>query len=142
MPTSVDIYVDGSWMAGTTGYGLMVLSNDQPLYEAFGPVADADTEGSRQVAGELFAVGHALRWCKGQGVTTVKVYFDYYGIEKWATGEWKAKKNITQRYQQFVRTCGLRIQWVKVAAHTGNRWNEYVDQLAKLGAQGQRGSKP
>ena len=28
----------------------------------------------------------------GQGVKDITIIYDYYGIEKWATGEWKAKK--------------------------------------------------
>ncbi|MFQ9072177.1 MAG: hypothetical protein ACLR43_05120 [Faecalibacillus faecis] len=26
----------------------------------------------------------------------ISIYYDYEGIEKWVTGEWKAKKEITK----------------------------------------------
>jgi ribonuclease HI len=143
---TLKVYVDGSWMAGQVGYGLVILHNEQVIFEACGPVSEADSAGTRQVAGELFAVGHALRWCQKwcqqHPVITVEVYFDYYGIQKWATQEWKAKQPITQRYRDFVRSSGLNIRWHKVAAHTGERWNEYVDALAKRGAQGERYQGP
>lgn len=138
----VDIYVDGSWMAGSVGFGLVVLVDGEPRFEACGPIAEADTAGTRQVAGELFATGHALNWCKAQGYTQVHLHYDYYGIEKWATGAWKAKQPITQRYRDFVQGAGLRITWHKVVAHSGNRWNEHVDQLAKRGAGGERYQRP
>ena len=32
---------------------------------------------------------------------------------------------------EFVRKSGIRIHWQKVASHTGNRWNERADELAK-----------
>lgn len=132
------VYVDGSWVAGRVGYGLAVLVDETLVFEACGPIEETDTAGTRQVAGELFATGHALNWCKAQGISEVHVYFDYYGIEKWATGAWKAKQPLTQRYRDFVRGAGLQLYWHKVAAHTGNRWNEHVDQLAKRGAAGEK----
>ena len=60
--------------------------------------------------------------------------YDYEGIEHWVTGKWKAKQLLTQRYRDYVQKSGVSIQWVKVAAHTGDYWNEYVDQLAKQAA--------
>ncbi|MDX2063871.1 MAG: RNase H family protein [Bacteroidia bacterium] len=139
---SLSVYVDGSWVAGGVGYGLVILEGDTIRFEACGPISEADSAGTRQVAGELFAVGHALRWCKAQGIGQVGVYYDYYGIEKWATGEWKAKQPLTQRYREFVRGCGITIRWHKIEAHSGNRWNDYVDGLAKRGAAGERYQGP
>lgn len=137
---AVRVYVDGSCLmpGERVGYGAVVLLGVNPAYECCGPVTAEQAMGTRQVAGELFAVGHALNWCKAQGYPLVDVYYDYLGIEMWATGQWKAKQPLTQRYQQFVRRLPLRILWHKVASHTGDRWNDYADDLAKRGAQGEQ----
>jgi len=33
-----------------------------------------------------------------------------------------------------MRSCRIRIEWHKVDSHTGDRWNERADELAKKGA--------
>ena len=63
----------------------------------------------------------------------IYIYHDYEGIARWANGEWKANKEKTQAYQQFIKESREKIQiiFVKVAAHTGVKYNEQADQLAK-----------
>ena len=133
-----DLYVDGSDHLGRVGYGWVVLANGSELMRGSGPVPLDQVEGSRQVAGELMAVGHALRWCRGQGIAHVRIHYDYLGIEYWATGRWKAKKGITQRYAAFMQQIGIQFEFVKVKSHSGNPWNDVVDELARAAAQAQQ----
>jgi viroplasmin and RNaseH domain-containing protein len=132
--TGYEIYVDGSYINGATGYGLVILKDGRAVEELFGQVADTAANGTRQVAGELIAVEEALKWCQKNDVKAVSIFYDYLGIEKWATGAWKANQSLTQSYGKFVRASGIRIRWHKVASHTGNRWNDRADKLAKKGA--------
>ena len=55
------------------------------------------------------------------------------GIEKWATREWKAKKNVSTDYILLFDQVsnGIKVNFQKVKAHSGNEFNEIVDQLAK-----------
>ena len=129
----IEIYVDGSFIDGRVGYGLVILRDGVSAGEFSGSVENEEYLSARQVAGELFAVGKALQWCKINGEMSVTIYYDYTGIECWATGKWKAKLPLTQRYTAFVRSSGIRISWQKVAAHTGDFWNERADELAKQG---------
>ena len=50
---------------------------------------------------------------------------------RWAKGEWQAKSNIAKRYVAAAKPYLHRVSFEKVAAHTGVKWNELVDQLAK-----------
>ena len=61
------------------------------------------------------------------------IYYDYMGIEKWAIGEWKANKKLTQYYADKMAKYRklLPIVFMKVEAHTGDFYNEQADQLAK-----------
>ena len=129
-----EVYVDGSDINGATGYGLVILKYGRAVEELFGQVAVAAAGGTHQVAGELKAVEETLRWCQKNDVKEVSIFYDYLGIEKWATGAWKANQMLTQSYAKFVRASGVKIRWRKVASHTGNRWNDYADKLAKKGA--------
>jgi ribonuclease HI len=128
------MYVDGSYLNGATGFGAVILKDGAVVAELCGPVAAADVNGTRQVAGELRAVEEGLRWCHQHQVGEVEIFYDYYGVEKWATGAWKTNQPLTQSYARRVCESGVRTRWRKVAAHTGNRWNERADQLAKQGA--------
>ena len=134
MPGVYEIYVDGSFINGATGYGAVVLKNGKVVDELCGAVAASEVNNTRQVAGELIAVREALKWCGEHSITEVSIYYDYLGIEKWATGQWKTNQPLTQEYARFVRECPIKIRWHKVDSHTGNRWNDRADTLAKKGA--------
>ena len=127
------IYVDGSFLNDSAGYGAVILKNGQVFEEMSGPVSAAFTQDTRNIAGELVAAEKAIQWCQENSVKEVSIFYDYKGIEKWASGEWKTKNPLTRRYAEFVRDCGIDIQWHKVDSHTGNRWNERADELAKSG---------
>lgn len=132
--TEYQIYVDGSFLNDLVGYGLVILKNNQVVTELSGSVSDTFAQGTRNIAGELFAVEEAIGWCKQNGVREISIYYDYKGIEKWASGEWKAKIPLTRRYAEFVRKSQINIYWHKIAGHTGNKWNERADELAKAEA--------
>lgn len=128
-----EIYVDGSFARGTTGYGAVILKDGRVVEELFGGVDSAEVAGTHQIAGELAAVKEALKWCLQHSINEVSIYYDYLGIEKWAAGKWKTNQPLTQQYARFVRDCPVRIHWHKVDSHTGNRWNDRADALAKKG---------
>lgn len=136
--TEFEIYVDGSYADGTTGYGAVILKNGKVVEELSGQVEATEVSGTRQVAGELAAVKAALAWCVTHLVSKVSIYYDYLGIEKWATSAWKANQPLTREYARYVAESPINIVWHKVASHTGNKWNDRADALAKLGA----GSSP
>ena len=142
-PTGWQIFPDGSHMNGIIGFGAVILKGGEVKHEISAPLEDADPDllNLRQVAGEIFAVQSALTWLVDNGVKRVQIKYDYEGIEKWATGEWRAKNQYTQSYVSFIEACQIVIKWKKVDSHTGNRWNERADQLAKIGAsQGKQSS--
>jgi len=129
-----EIYVDGSFINGATGYGAVVLKDGNVVDELCGGVDAAEVKDTRQVAGELVAAREALNWCRKHSIDEVSIYYDYLGVEKWATQKWKANQPLTQEYARFVGDCPIKINWHKVDAHTGNRWNDRADALAKKGA--------
>ena len=133
-----DVYVDGSFINGATGYGAVILENRKVVDELSGAVHASEVNGTRQVAGELVAVKEALNWCLEHSVSAVSIYYDYLGIEKWARGEWKTNQPLTKEYARFVRECPIKIRWHKVDSHTGDRWNDRADALAKTGAASSR----
>ena len=138
------IYSDGSYKNGIWGAGAVILQ-ETPF--GFNPVQELsffgeDADGIRNVAGEIYGVLEALRLLfkinqSSRDVDSVTVYHDYEGLQKWADGEWKAKKAATQDYRDRVAKARqyLPIQFVKVKAHSSDRLNEKADALAKQGME-------
>jgi ribonuclease HI len=125
------IYVDGSRCNNSTGYAFAAVKDHRVVHEHAGIVGESDTAESAQIAGELRAATEALEWCRAQGIGEIELHYDYAGIEKWASGEWKANHPVSQAYAAFFRSNSIRVKWVKVAAHSGDRWNSHVDKLAR-----------
>jgi len=124
-------YVDGSYRNGRIGYGWVVYRDGVLQHEDFGTATEF--ENMRQVVGELKATIEALKWCEVQDLQSVHLHYDYEGIEKWATGDWRAKNACTERYRRLISESPVDIDWVKEDAHTGVTGNERADRLAKKG---------
>ena len=63
----------------------------------------------------------------------VTIVFDYQGIESWALGTWKRNNEITSNYHNFMREKmkDIKILFKKVKGHSGDKFNDRVDALAK-----------
>jgi ribonuclease HI len=138
-PSRVAIWVDGSCFpqgdgSMRIGWGLLVKQDGREVYRAKGNDIPPEAHRHRNVAGEIFAILKSLEWCQAQGITEVTLYFDYQGLESWATGSWRTKLPFTQSYARAVKASGITIHWIKIKAHSGNQENEIVDRLAKEGA--------
>ena len=131
---SVYAFVDGSYNVATHVYGYGgFLIHDGQKEVLQGSDTDAEMAAMRNVAGEICGSMAAIRKAVELGLPEVTIYYDYMGIEKWAIGEWKANKKLTQYYADKMAKYRkqLPIVFMKVEAHTGDFYNEQADQLAK-----------
>lgn len=130
-------YVDGSYIKGNEKYGsgVVFLDNDRNMIDTLS-FAGAESEylASNNVAGEICATIEAVTYAVKNNFEQLVVYYDYEGIEKWANGSWAANKAISKDYLEKIKSLKskVKIHFVKVAAHTGDEFNEMADQLAKL----------
>ena len=85
---------------------------------------------SRNIDGEVYAAIHAGKWAL-KYKREVTLFYDYQGLESWALGDWKSKTDIASFYTSEIKKYLPYLSFKKVKAHTGDKWNEYVDQLAK-----------
>ena len=132
---TVQIYVDGSYSesCNLASFGYIILKDNNEIYRHYGIVDNPNVIEMRNVAGELAGVISALNWAKDNDITEVIIFYDYEGIEKWITGEWKTKKENTILYKKFIEEIRNKIDviFIKVKAHSGNKYNELADTLAK-----------
>jgi ribonuclease HI len=126
-----EVFVDGSYIDGKTGYGAVIFLGDKKVQEFSGNLEDTST---RQFGGELYSVIQVLKWCKENKINKVRINYDYLGIEYFATGKWQPKNILAKEYKDIVTKSDINIIWRKIDSHTGNQKNDFADKLAKLGA--------
>lgn len=142
-PEGLVAYVDGSYSHELLRYsfGCVILTPEGEEYRYSGSGDNPDSLAIRNVAGEMLGAMYAVRWAMKNQYPSIELRYDYEGIEKWVTGVWKAKMELTQKYAEYMRRCGqkIRIAFRKVEAHTGDFYNEEADLLAKEALMGEVG---
>lgn len=135
--TEIEAYVDGSFneYLGKYSYGCVILKNGEIVHTMSGGSSNTNYIEMRNVAGELEAAEQAIKWALRNNVKSIRIYHDYQGIGSWANGEWAANKSGTQEYVSFIEECRkrIRIEFTKVKGHSGQKYNEMADELAKEG---------
>ena len=143
------IYTDGACRSNgrdnaSGGFGVVVLDDEENIIELYSKHCDGTTNNREELKAILYAM---LKY----GMPT----YDWYGgvpivysdsaycvntlndwMFRWANNGWrKSDKNIPENldliqayYDHY--TDGYRIELVKVAGHSGNKWNEMADGLA------------
>ncbi len=136
-------YVDGSFDEKTGRYSfgcIMILPGGEVIRKS-GNGDNPESAALRNVTGEMLGAMFAVKWCIENGYSSVKICYDYSGIEMWAQGLWKAKTDLTKKYADFMKDCSAKIEisFKKIAAHTGDKYNEEADKLAKTALTEGRG---
>lgn len=127
-------YVDGSYDHSILAYGsgVVVLYN-QKKYTCSKMNNHPDLVEMRNVAGEIEASMIAMRFAKEHHCQHLQICYDYEGIEKWCTGEWKTNKVGTKAYKEYYLEMAqlFKISFKKIKSHSGNELNDQADELAK-----------
>ena len=129
-------FVDGSFDATKQiyGYGAYIIAPQFPKpVELCGKGQNEKYIDLHNVAGEILGVLNAVDWAWKNGFSKIALFYDYEGIGKWANGEWKANKTLSQYYQSYIEEKRelLQIDFIKVSGHSNNAYNDRADVLAK-----------
>jgi ribonuclease HI len=132
---SIQIYTDGSCLKpnGASGWACIgILQQSEKIWQLSG-----GSKSSTNNRMELTAVIEALEFfCKykkyvvySDSLYVIKGIKEW--IKKWRVNNWKDVKNpdLWQRLDSCVRD--KNIEWIWVKAHNGNKYNEFVDFIAK-----------
>ena len=134
-PDQLITYVDGSYEHSILKYafGCVFLMPDGTIYVENGSGNNPESAKLRNVTGEMLGAMFAVRFAIKNGFRSVEIRYDYEGVEKWVTGAWKSKTELTQKYAEAMRRWSAQIQmkFTKVAAHSNVYFNEMADRLAK-----------
>ncbi len=131
------VYVDGSYEDSVKKYafGCVFLLPDGSIRVECGNGNNEQSLQHRNVTGEMLGAMYAVRTAMMNGYCHVELRYDYEGIEKWVTGAWRSKTELTMKYAKAMQewSKGIQITFTKVAAHTNVYYNEIADKLAKKG---------
>lgn len=130
-------YVDGSYedFLKKYAFGCVFLLPDGHIYTQCGNGDREESLRHRNVTGEMLGAMYAVKTAMVNGYRGIELRYDYQGIEKWVTGEWRSKTELTQKYARAMRDWGrtIEIRFSKVTAHSNVRYNELADSVAKRG---------
>ena len=130
-------YVDGSYDHSLKKYafGCVFILPDGRIKLQCGNGDNALSLQQRNVAGEMLGAMYAVRTAMVSGFSKIEIRYDYEGIEKWATGAWRSRTELTRKYADAMRRWGenITICFTKVAAHSNVYYNEMADRTAKKG---------
>lgn len=134
IPVKAYAYVDGSYNAATGVYGyggFVVVSGEKHVIKGSG--SDPEMASMRNVAGEVLGSTAAIKKAIELGVKELDIYYDYAGIEMWATDKWKRNKKGTAAYYDFIQSIKDKIElnFKHVKGHSGIEGNDEADRLAK-----------
>ncbi|QGU95818.1 ribonuclease HI [Clostridium bovifaecis] len=130
------IYVDGSYNANTEkySYGLVAVRKDVVEYIESDSSKDASKKNIRQIAGELQGAIRGVEYALRKGEKKVVIFHDYEGISHHATGFWERREESSIQYYNKMNglmNSGIEVIFVKVDSHTGDLFNELVDEKCK-----------
>ena len=127
-------YVDGSFNTATNefGYGVVMFHNGRQLHLS-DSCNDEEMAAMRNVAGEIYGSMAAMEYAIKNDIKNLTIYYDYMGISKWCTGEWKTNKRGTILYKKYYDQAKKKvsISFEKVKGHSGDKYNDLADSLAK-----------
>ena len=126
------VYVDGSYRNSdkSHSYGVYMFNGEEEYTYSKRFFKDSDM---RNVSGEIKGAMRAMEEAAELGKKKIYLHYDYEGIRSWALGFWKTNKEGTIYYKNFYDSIKdkLEVKFIKVEAHTGVKYNELVDKLAK-----------
>ncbi len=125
-------YVDGSYYGGEFSCGAVLFYGGKQI-EFSQKFTDKDLASMHNVAGEIMGALTVIDYCLKEGIHALEIHHDYEGVAKWAQGQWKANKPGTIAYAASCQKARekLDLRFVKVKGHSGDKYNDLADRLAK-----------
>ncbi|MBK5253214.1 MAG: ribonuclease H family protein [Peptostreptococcaceae bacterium] len=129
-------YVDGSYDNANKKYsfGAVIFYKEKEI-QLSGAGEEPGMVEMRNVAGEIKSAMKSVEYCVDNNISSIMIFHDYQGIGKWGDGVWKTNLPETTAYKEYMKNArekdGMKILFKHVKGHSGNKYNELADKLAK-----------
>lgn len=128
-------YVDGSFSEEKRNYsyGIVILKDGEVIYKENGVGEEKADIKFRNISGEVLAAIKAVEYAIKESYDEITIVHDYQGIASWAMGTWNRNNDLTRNYYAKMSEYKkkIKINFRKVKGHSGNKFNDMVDKLAK-----------
>lgn len=130
-------YVDGSYnqRTGKFSYAVVMVKDDVIVHIENGAAENNEQQSIRQIAGELLGAIKSVEYAAQNNLKEIVILHDYVGVCYHATGFWERKEESSKKYHkqinELMKENGIKVTFVKVDSHTGDLFNEVVDEFAK-----------
>ena len=139
IPNTLMCFVDGSYNEELNNYGagVVCLYNEQIVFADGFLGKNQEAVKMRQIGGELLGAIQSCVYAKKNDYKNIVIFYDYQGVEKHATGQWKPENEFSKSYNQWMsdfieKNPEMTIKFQHVKAHDGNLYNEIADYFAKI----------
>lgn len=133
---SIKVYIVGRFNENIQTYACGIVVVDGASVETWG-LCEKDTLQTelKAVAGEILGAKAAMGYCANKGISVLHLYYNYDGIERWCSGEWKAKKYAAAEYKrcydEYKQTNNLKVVFHKIEASDGNNYSNIAVTVAE-----------
>ena len=129
-PSTFVSYTDGSKKNNNSSYGFIGVVNNIIQYEEANLI---DQDNASHIVGEFEAVIRTIQHAVNNNFKRVFIFYDYAQIREVLNYQGQYDNECIQNYQEFVykQLSNIEIEFIKVKAHRGNQFNEYVNDLVK-----------
>lgn len=127
-------FIDGSYSRKNSLYGWGgYIDNYGDIHIIQGTGSASDYIKYRNITGEVRGALEVIKQAINLGIPELNLYYDYAGIENWASESWKCNNDLSKFYQRYYlqRRSKVKINFIHVKGHTGNTGNTIADLLAK-----------
>ena len=72
----------------------------------------------------LLAAMYVMKYAVDHGIPECSLYYDYMGIEMWATKRWKRNNALTQQYAAFYDS--IKKSCARILSQGGSTYGRYI----------------
>lgn len=134
------LYTDGSsnYKNKVYGSGYAIVYNDNIIAEDSITGKYKEYTKHNNISGEILACLYGIQKCIELGIKTVIVRVDYIGLIHWREGKWNTNNDLSKKYVQAIRYYEqfIQVEFEHVKGHSNEKYNDYVDKLAKKSIEG------
>lgn len=127
-------YVDGSYnpKENVYGAGVVIVKDGNVISTLSRKRDDAEYVRFQNTAGEVYAAMLAMEYCIKMGIKNLDIYYDFEGVENIPTKH-ISNNNLQKMYDNYCKQNQrhIKVDFHKVKSHSGNRFNDMADMLAK-----------